>query len=154
MKKIVFLLFLLVGFSFQSFAQDAKPKKAFNKEAYMAKRNAFITAEMGLTPEEAAAFIPLSTELHIKMYEAGLTCRKLARELKHNEEATDADYLKAIDETIAADTKVAELEREYYQKFKKILPPQKLYKYKGAEIKFMKAYMKDQKKNKDKGRKR
>ena len=57
MKKIFLFLFIFLC-SFSSLAQGNQ-KRNFDKEAYLAKRNAFIMAEMGLTPEEAAAFIPL-----------------------------------------------------------------------------------------------
>ena len=126
MKKILFVLFATL-FSFNGFVWGENQKRSFDKETYLAKRSAFITAEMGLTPEEATAFIPLCNELHEKMYEVGRKCRKLSRELKRNENASDAEYLRAIDEAIEVDLKVAELEREYYKKFKAILPPKKLY---------------------------
>ena len=152
MKKIFLFLFIFLC-SISSFAQGNQ-KRNFDKEAYLAKRNAFIMAEMGLTPEEAAAFIPLCNELHQKMYEAGRRCRKLSRELKHNKNASDADYLEAINEAVEADMRVAELERDYYKKFKEVLPPKKLYKYKDAEMKFTKEYMRENKKNKEKGKKK
>ena len=152
MKKIFLFLFIFLC-SFSSFAYGIH-KHNFDNEAYLAKRNAFIMAEMGLTPEEAAAFIPLCNELHQKMYEAGRRCRKLSRELKHNKNASDADYLEAINEAVEADMRVAELERDYYKKFKEVLPPKKLYKYKAAETKFTKEYMRENKKNKEKGKKK
>jgi hypothetical protein len=98
---------------------------------------------MGLTPEEAAAFIPLCNELQEKMFEAGRECRKLSKDLRHNQNATDADYLKVIDECVSVDMKQAQLEKEYYEKFKKILSPKKLYKYKRAEGKFAREFMRD-----------
>ncbi|MBR5297952.1 MAG: hypothetical protein IKU29_08850 [Parabacteroides sp.] len=152
MKKILVFLFVVLC-SFSSFAQNNQ-RQGFDKEAYLAKRNAFIMAEMGLTPDEAAAFIPLCNELHQKMYEAGRKYRKLSRALKQNKNASDADYLEAINEAVEADIRVAELERDYYQKFKEVLSPKKLYKYKDAEKKFTKEYMKDNKRYKDKGKKR
>ena len=43
-----------------------KEQRHFDREAFEARRNAFITAEVGLTPEEAAQFIPLCNELRQK----------------------------------------------------------------------------------------
>ena len=86
-------------------------------------------------------FIPLCNELQEKMFEAGRECRKLSKDLKHNESATDADYLKVIDECVSVNMKQAQLEKEYYEKFKKILSPKKLYKYKRAEGKFVREFM-------------
>jgi len=127
MNKIFFITFVAcsVVFSFSAHAQSGKQHRNFDREAFLAKKNAFITAEMGLTPEEAASFIPLCNELQEKMFEAGRECRKLSKDLKHNESATDADYLKVIDECVSVNMKQAQLEKEYYEKFKKILSPKK-----------------------------
>lgn len=144
MNKIFFITFVAcsVVLSFNAQAQNEKQHRNFDREVFLAKKNAFITAEMGLTPEEAASFIPLCNELQEKMFEAGRECRKLSRDLKHNENVTDADYLKVIDECVNVNVKQAQLEKEYYEKFKKILPPMKLYKYKRAEGKFAREFMK------------
>lgn len=53
------------------------------------------------------------------MFEAGRECRKLSKDLKHNENATDADYLKVIDECVSVNIRQAQLEKEYYEKFKR-----------------------------------
>ena len=143
MSKIFFITFVAISVLFSSgvLAQGDKQHRHFDKEAFQAKRNAFITAEVGLTPEEAEAFIPLCNELQEKMFEAGRECRKLSKDLKRNESATDADYLKVIDECVSVNMKQAQLEKEYYEKFKKILSPKKLYKYKRAEGKFAREFM-------------
>lgn len=144
MNKIFFITFVAfsVVFSFSTYAQGGKQHPNFDKEAFLAKRNAFITAEVGLTPDEAAVFIPLCNELQEKMFEAGRECRKLSRDLRHNKNAQDVDYLKAIDECVKVRMKEAQLEKEYYEKFKKILSLQKLYKYRRAEFKFAREFMK------------
>ncbi len=121
------------------------PGRTFDREAFIAKRNAFITSEMGLTPEEAALFIPLCNELRQKKFEVGNDCRKLSRELdKRKNSITDAEYLKTIDECLEVGIKEAELEKEYYSQFKKILPPAKLYKYREAEFKFARYFMRNE----------
>ena len=48
---------------FQCYGTREKEQRHFDREAFEARRNAFITAEVGLTPEEAAQFIPLCNEL-------------------------------------------------------------------------------------------
>ena len=77
MNKIFFITFVAcsVVFSFSAHAQSGKQHRNFDREAFFAKKNAFITAEMGLTPEEAASFIPLCNELQEKMFEAGRECK-------------------------------------------------------------------------------
>lgn len=144
MDKIFFITFVAcsVVFSFSAHAQGGKQHRNFDREAFLAKRSAYITAEVGLTPEEAASFIPLCNELQEKMFEAGRNCRKLSKDLKQNNNASDADYLKVIDECVSVNMKQAQLEKEYYEKFKKILSPKKLYKYRRAEGKFAREFMK------------
>lgn len=157
MNKIFFLTFVAISvwFSSGAFAQDKKQHREFDREAFQAKRNAFITAEVGLTPEEAAQFIPLCDELRQKMYEVGRECRKFSREVRKKEHPTEADYNRVIDECLEVKIKEAELEKEYYAKFRKILSPEKLYKYRDAEFKFARSYMKGgMKEKKDENRKK
>ena len=149
MNKIFFITFVAcsVVFSFSAHAQSGKQHRNFDREAFFAKKNAFITAE-------AASFIPLCNELQEKMFEAGRECRKLSKDLKHNENATDADYLKVIDECVSVNMRQAQLEKEYYEKFKKILSPKKLYRYKRAEGKFAREFMRGGDDRKEENRKK
>lgn len=144
MNKIFFITFVAISVLFSSkvLAQGDKEHRHFDKEAYQAKRSAFITAEVGLTPEEAAAFIPLCNELQQKMFEVGRECRKLTKEMRHKKSPTESDYSKVNDECLGVKLKEAALEKEYYEKFKKILSPEKLYKYRRAEYKFARSFMK------------
>jgi len=150
MNKIFFITFVAcsVVFSFSAHAQSGKQHRNFDREAFLAKKNAFITAEMGLTPEEAASFIPLCNELQEKKFEVGRECRKLSKEIRHKENPTDADYNKVIDECLDVEIKEAQLEKEYFERFKKILSPEKVYKYRNAEYKFVRNFMKSGRDNK------
>lgn len=143
MNKIFFITFVTFSMmlSIGAYAQGEKQHSHFDKEAFLAKRNAYITAEVGLTPEEAEKFIPLCNELQQLLFEAGSECRKLSREIKRNKNVTDADYTKTMDECVEVHLKEAQLEKQYYEKFKKILSPEKLYKYRRAEYKFARDFM-------------
>lgn len=144
---ITFALLLVLSPLGMNAQEEGKPDKLFDKESFLVKRSVFITAELSLTPEEAVAFMPLCEELQQKKYEAGMKCRKLSREMKSKKmrsksEPTDAEYTQVIDECLSVSMKEAMLEKEYYEKFKKILPPAKLYKYRNAEHKFAREFMK------------
>ncbi|MDR3262085.1 MAG: hypothetical protein LBT78_09690 [Tannerella sp.] len=143
MKRNVLITFMAVMlFSLFAVAQESKDEtRKFDKQSFQAKRNAYITAEIGLTANEAADFIPLDNELKEKLFEAGRECRKLIRESHSQEPLSDAAYLKLIDCSIETRIKEAQLEKEYYEKFKQILSPMKLYKYQQADFKFMKDFM-------------
>jgi len=84
MNKIFFITFVAISvlLSFNATAQEKKEQRHFDREAFEARRNAFITAEVGLTPEEAAQFIPLCNELRQKKFEVGRECRKLSKEIR------------------------------------------------------------------------
>lgn len=127
-------------------AQPSQQHKGFDRGAYESRKNAFITAELKLTPEEAAAFSPLTNELEHKKFEASMECRKINRELRKKESPTDQDFNQAIDVCLEVHMKEAELEKEYYAKFRKILSPEKLYRYKNAEMKFARIFMKERNK--------
>ena len=80
MRKCVLFILIMVavtGIFLTVMAQDDKGK--FDREVFMAKRNAYITASAGLTADEAAAFIPIENEMQRKKFEIGRDCRKLAR---------------------------------------------------------------------------
>lgn len=155
MYKIFFITFVTFSMMLSSdaLAQDRKQEKHFDREAFLAKRNAYITAEVGLTPEEAEQFIPLCNELRQKLFEVGRECRKFSKEVWHKENVTDADYTKAIDDCLDVRIKEAQLEKEYYEKFKKILSPEKLYKYRNAEFKFARDFMRGERPRRDNAKK-
>ncbi|MDR3267956.1 MAG: hypothetical protein LBT83_02670 [Tannerella sp.] len=143
MKQHLFITCIAVMLSghFVTAQEQKDDAQKFDKQAFQAKRNAYITAEIGLTADEAAEFIPLDNELKQKQFEAGQECRKLIRISRSQETLSDAACLKLIDCSIETRIKEAQLEKEYYEKFKHILSPVKLYKYQEADFKFMKEFM-------------
>jgi hypothetical protein len=129
--------------------EEKEPTQKFDKQSFQARRNAYITAEAGLTPDEAANFIPLDNELKQKQFDAGRECRKLNRESRAKEKLSDEAYLKLIDCSLETRLKEAQLEKDYYEQFKRILPPSKLYKYLQADFKFMREFMRDDERRPD-----
>ena len=143
MKKTVFLTFIVaVLFSMVDITVSGQTnaRQTFNREAFNIRRNNFITSEIGLTTEEASRFIPLENEFKLKLLEIGLDCRRLTRESQNNKKMSDAEYTKVIECYLDTRLKEAQLEKEYYEKFKKILSPEKIYKYQQADIKFSREY--------------
>jgi Spy/CpxP family protein refolding chaperone len=111
-------------------------RQMFNRGAFGEKRNAFLTTEAGLTKEEAGKFLPLENEFKQKLFEVGMDCRRLARESQNRQKMSDAEYKKLIDCYQETRQKEAQLEKEYYEKFNKLLTPEKIYKYQQADTKF------------------
>ena len=138
-KKIIFglLLSLFVTNIVSAQPKDNKRKEAFDK--FKAQRVAFITEKVNLTSEEAIAFWPLCNELQEKKFELNKPLRELRRDQRNEKKKLTAeDYLKIIDLNAEIKLKEAQLEKEYLEKFKKVLSSEKIFKYQQAEEDFMK----------------
>lgn len=144
MYKIFIITFVSFVFLFPGTlsAHEKQQGRQFDKKAFMEKRNAFLIAEIGLTSEEAAKFIPVYNEFQGKKFDAGQKCREFSREIRKSKSATSADYTRVVDECVEVKLKEAKIEKEYYDKFKKILSPEKLYKLTSAEYRFAREFMK------------
>jgi hypothetical protein len=138
-KNIIIFATLMIASFFEIHAQERTD--AFDRETFFLKRKIFFTSELNLTPREVDEFIPVLEELQKKKFEAGQRCRKLTRDIKHKTDPRDSDYLEVIDECLKMGLKEAELEKEYYEKFKKVLSPEKLYRYKEVEFKFVREFL-------------
>ena len=57
-------------------------------------------------------------------------------------------YKDVLDICLESRIKEAEIEKEYYTKFQTILSPQKIYKYRCAEMKFARLFVKERNKKK------
>lgn len=140
MKAKIILLFLTMGI-ICTHAQNRG--KSFDLENFKEERARYITREIGLTPTEAKIFIPLSNELMAKKFQLNKSMHSEVNKIRQKDDMTDIDYIKIVDETLEIKLKEAELDKEYYLKFKKILPPEKLYKYQKAELKFMRTVIRN-----------
>ena len=160
MRKIGIIIFATFSIliHFQAAAQGGqeqiRKQEHFDKGAFEAKRNAYLTAELELTPEEAAQFIPLYVEMQQKLFEVGRESRKINRKIHHKEsskqgQTTDAEYTQAIYSSLDAYIKEAELKKAYYERFKEVLSPKKLYLLDDAESKFMRSFWRRGERNKD-----
>jgi hypothetical protein len=157
MKKRIFIS-LLIGFSvvgmLSAQRQEGDNRKE-NFERFRTKRVAYITERVNFTPEEAEVFWPLANELQEKKFKLNKPLREARKEGQKNEKSqkvskeekkksrlsrkalTEADYLKLIDIDADIRLKEAQLNKEYLEKFKKILSAEKIFKYQKAEEEFM-----------------
>jgi hypothetical protein len=138
MKLKTIITLALVLFITTTFAQK-------NKQERKAKRIAFITQFLELTPDESKAFWPVYEEKSKKQQEKRKLFRKSKKQnRKKLEEMSDTEVLELINSTLAIRQAQLEIDREYNNKFLKILPPKKVAKLYHLEKKFRK----HQKKNK------
>ena len=153
MKRTLFIIFtslLLLNVLFIN-AQDAS-KSLMNLQAFEKNKQEFIINEAGLTEEEAKEFFPLNNQLQKKKLELH---RKHKEGVKHTQEAeniSDEEYEQLIEENINLKMKEAELDKEYSDKFNKLMSPQKLFKAQQAERTFMQEELRKYRESKKDGR--
>jgi len=107
------------------------------KEKIQKMRSEFLKKELRLTDDEFNTFIPLYDEYADKKFALGEKARDGFRKLRDEQNRTEDNLLKIIDEDLEVQIKEAQLQKEYYQKFKKVLPAEKLIELKRTELRFM-----------------
>lgn len=152
-SKITYLLFILFSLSINVNAQQENNKEKghehhkhnFNIEEFKQQKAAFIIKEVGLTKEESKSFIPLTEELMKRKFELNKNIRQERRNLRAKKSGTNAEYEQLINNILDTQIKEAELDKEYYQKYRKIISAEKLYKYYIAEKHFVRKFVNTQK---------
>lgn len=97
------------------------------------KQIAYFTERIGLTAEEAESFWPIVNDIRDRRWRINHDIRRCFRQGKDNKEV---DYAKTLERLMDLRKQEADLEKECYDKLKKILSPEKLYKYYKAEEDF------------------
>lgn len=93
--------------------------------------------EAQMTPEQAEVFFPIYQEMENKVFLVNLEARQREMQVSDNfDDATDEDFKQAAQ--ALSDVKVleAEIEKEYYPQFAKILSNKQLFLLKRAETHF------------------
>jgi len=114
----------------------------FSPAEYAQQQREFIIKNAELTSDEADVFFPIFDELQQKKRELNRVTRRFMREAA-GPDASDEQSLRAIDSKAEANIKIAELEKEYLQKFKEVLPATKILKIQNAEEQFNSQILKD-----------
>ena len=144
MKKII-ILFILLQMTFpQIFCQVevGRVGKHFDLESFKAQKMAYLVKEVGLTPEESAQLFPLYNDMQEKRFKLKMEMREKVRSLNKKAIQTNDECLKLIDEVLDKQIEEVTIEKAYYQRFKKLLSPQKLFKLKQADFRFAKEMLK------------
>ena len=132
--KLLLSLFLLSPLFIAFSQENRKADYEKRREEMKAKKVSFITENLSLTPEEAQKFWPLYNEMQEKKQQIHKELWQLRKEKK----AGNVDYKKWNEVNINAGLKEAELEKEYFEKYKQILSAEKIYKFYQAEKEFQK----------------
>jgi hypothetical protein len=135
MKRYIILL--LFGFLITSiYAQNTKSENSHKQrwEEMRAKRAVFYTEHIGFTANEARKFWPVYNELQEKKERLHRRCFDQFRRAKKDSNGKRViDFTKVTNDMINMKVQEATLDKYYHTKFKKILSPEKLFKYYNAE---------------------
>ncbi|MEY4937181.1 MAG: hypothetical protein RIS64_3540 [Bacteroidota bacterium] len=124
MKQLLLFL-MLFALQFNGLSQTVPPNlraKAKLGKRLEARRAAFLSERLQLTPEEAQVFFPLFNEYMAKI--KGI--REQLKTDKPAEDLNDVEAEKAIAAQFDVETRIIDLKKEYYQKFKKVLSAKRI----------------------------
>jgi hypothetical protein len=144
--RIYTLLFALLGLAFSAQAQGRHGGK--RSEKIDAARTAFLTDKMNLNAEQSQKFWPLYNEYDAKRNEL----RRASRPFKGQdlEKLSDAQLKEQINQMFETRQKEINLDKEYAEKFQKVITVRQLAALYKGEREFMKVLL--QKLNEDKAK--
>ena len=130
---LFFALFIYSGISFSQETTDVPDKK----ENIESMKIAFITKKLDLTPEEAQQFWPVYNQYNDKTKELRKKRRQESREARQNvDELSDKEIEQMVNNNMIYRQKELDLQKEYHEKFKAVLPIKKVAKLYAAEEQF------------------
>ena len=141
-------LTILLSVSVIFLASSIKVSAQFNdkgdwKERMQSEKIAFLTMEIGLTPDEAQKFWPIynmvSEEMDKAMHEVFSSYMELEKAI--NENKSDKEVSKCLERYLDAMESQNEIRNESVEKYKKILPERKVAKIFVAEEKFRRQHI-------------
>jgi hypothetical protein len=140
--KIFTTFILVLSFVISGLHSNAQESNKASKEQQIkSQKIAFFTDKIGLTPEEAEKFWPIYNSYWGKKNNI-IANRKetMTQFAKNSENMSEKEMFQYADSYINYEMQLAELLDEYHDKFKEILPIQKVMKIYLADYEF-KAYL-------------
>lgn len=149
-RRFLVTLFALVMISVSAMADDAADsnnarRRQWTKEMQQAKIE-FMTKQLELTDEQKEKFVTVYTAMDNELGKLRYETDRLRHSIKGKKQVTDLEYEKAAEAMFEFKAKEADIELKYLPKFKEMLTPKQLFKFKGAEMKWMRQLMKHRKK--------
>jgi hypothetical protein len=138
MKKLLFITTLMTFFTLSSSAESSCQKKEEWKQKMMSEKIAFLTNEMGITPEESQTFWPVYNQLNKEKDESMHKVFENYRKLSEAVEAgkTGKEVEKLLDAYLDAQKSSRDIENDMAEKLMKVLPVEKVAKLYLAEERF------------------
>lgn len=125
-KKSITGFFILFLFAQTVLAQGGPGQRQLRQEQMEARRVAFITRELSLTPAEAQDFWPVYNEYHDKRKAMMFRHQQQRQQVDDLDELSEEELLRIADAEILNMEEMTALRREYHEKFKKVLPLRKV----------------------------
>ena len=126
-----------------SFMLAGAENKCEWKDKRMSERVAFLTMEMNLTPEEAQVFWPIYNQIHTEkdkaMHDVFSAYKALEDAVKSGK--PEKEISKLLDAYLAAKEKQSEIEKAADEKFRKVLPIEKVARLYLGEEKFRRQHI-------------
>ena len=126
-----------------SFMLAGAENKCEWKDKMMSERVAFLTMEMNLTPEEAQVFWPIYNQIHTEkdkaMHDVFSAYKALEDAVKAGK--PEKEISKLLDAYLAAKEKQSEIEKAADEKFRKVLPTEKVARLYLGEEKFRRQHI-------------
>lgn len=120
---------------------QAYSQKRLSREEFIAKKHAYIAQRACLTEKESAQFFPLYSEMRRKINALNWSIAHNEREMGKGKH-TEAEYDQVMNRINDSRIEAAKVEKTYYEKYKKILSSEKIYKIHMAEIEFHRSILK------------
>lgn len=135
-KKIIIITAALVFGAVNAFANNEA--KEDWKEKLQAEKIAFLTMEIGLTPQEAQVFWPVYNEINEEKDQAMYEAIKYYWEMSKAVEAgkPEKEIKTLLDKYLEAQEKQRKIDNDAADKYKKVLPTAKVAKLYIGEEKF------------------
>jgi|WetSurMetagenome_2_1015567.scaffolds.fasta_scaffold459266_1 hypothetical protein len=138
MKRYTYITFLILALITNSLgAENRNSNDNARKQLWedmKAKRAAYYSERIGLTADEAQVFWPVYNELQNKKDKLHRAMSDQFRNAKKDINGRKVfDFTKATDDMINLRLQDATLDKTYHAKFKRILSPEKLFRYYDAE---------------------
>ena len=120
---------------------SAQKKDKCNETEFRAKKQAYMAQKANLTQEETEKFFPLYFEFQDKKKEINKGAWGNAKK-GIKSETSEKQYEEIIDKYFDEQERIARLEKEYIERYRKILSNKKIYMLYWAEIKFSRNMLK------------
>lgn len=137
MKSIILLSFAIFLFGSSVFSQEKELTPEERHAKLKAKKVAVITERLDLSVEEAQEFWPVYNELEKKVEAINNQRKEYHEKIKlHLDELSNSEKEEIADAMVDTDIQEANLKMEYHNRYKKILPIDKVIRLYQTEHQF------------------